>query len=696
MASGSFTLTRTGSTSSYITFTCRWSSTSNGSSANSSTVTVNIIASKSSSSTANTYGTYTASATVNGISQSVGSTSFTLKPGSSLTLLTKSYTVPHNADGTKSTNISATVGGNVMYGNGASLVTLDRISRYATINQSLNEKTETSIIINWTTDSTVDYLWYSTNNGSSWTGINISDGTSGSYTIGSLAANTAYNIKTRVRRKDSQLTSDSSTLSVTTYAYPYCNSMPNLTIGSKLTLGFYNPLGRNITVNILGADNSQISNDTTKGTSISGYNGTTVVDRFYASIPNARSGTYKVKVTYGDQVSTNTGGTYTINQNDCLPSIGTLTYADTNNDTTTLTGDNQLIIRNQSTVHFTAFSLSGNKSATIASCTLSVNANNYSMSISGSTATVSNIVIDSATDVTATFTVTDSRGLAASKNLNVTMLDWILPTAIITLQRQHNFYSETNINVNAEYSSLDSKNTITIQCRYKKVTDSIYGEYVSLQNDVTSVLTLDNKYEWDVQVLVTDKFGSTTYNLTLNRGMPIIYFDRLLSSVGFNCFPKYEKSVEINGVNIQRSVMTCSLSAAITNLSVNTYTIIPLDLNISTNDERLTATADGGIKIGAGVNQILVSGQMALEAVTTAGNRHVRIVKNTYSAANTLGWGWDNLQIGDTESITVSPQLANVEENDVIYLYYYTSNSADTIGGNAYGGRTSLTVDTVS
>jgi len=696
MASGSFNLTRTGSTSSYITFTCKWSSTSNGSTANTSTVTVNIIASKSSSSTANTYGTYTASATVNGTTQSVSSTSFTLKPGASLTLLTKSYTVPHNADGSKSTTISATVGGNVMYGNGTATVTLDKIPRYATVNQSLNDKTETSIIMNWSSDSTIDYIWYSTNNGSSWTGINVSDGTSGSYTVNGLTANTTYNVKTRVRRKDSQLTTDSSALSVSTYAYPYCNSMPNLTIGSKLTLGFYNPLGRNITVNILGADNSQISNDTTTKTSISGYNGSVVVNRFYASIPNARSGTYKVKVTYGSQVNTKTGGTYTINQNDCLPSIGTLSYADTNTTCTAITGNNQLIIRNQSTVLFTASSLTGNKSATISSCKVTVNANNYTMTLSGSTATVSNVVIDSATDVTATFTVTDSRGLTASKNLNVTMLDWILPTAIITLQRQHNFYSESDITVNAEYSSLDNKNTITIKCRYKKVTDSSYGSYVTLQDDVTSVLTLDNNYEWDVQVLVTDKFGSTTYNLTLSRGMPIIYFDRLLSSTGFNCFPQDEKSVEVNGVNITRSVMTRSLSAAITNLSVNTYTIIPLDLETSTDDGRLTTTQDGGIKIGSGINQILVSGQMALEAVTTAGNRHVRIVKNSYSAANTLAWGWDNLQIGDSESITISPQLANVSENDVIYLYYYTGNSADNIGGNAYGGRTSLTVDTVS
>lgn len=696
MASGSFNLTRTGSTSPDIIFVCSWSSVSNGSAANSSTVTVNIIASKSSSSNVDTYGTYTASATVNGTTQSVSSTNFTLRPGSSITLLTKSYTVPHNSDGSKSTTITANVGGNIMYGNGSDTVTLDNIPRYATVNQSLNDRTETSIIMNWSSDSTIDYVWYSTNNGSSWTGISIPDSTSGSYTINGLTANTTYYIKTRVRRKESQLTTDSSSLSVSTYAYPYCNNMPNFTIGNKLTLGFFNPLGRNITVNILGDDNSQISNDVTSGTSISGYNGTVVVNKLYASIPNSKSGTYKVKVTYGEHISTEIGGTYIINKNDCLPSIGTLTYADTNSTCTAITGNNQLIIRNQSTVLFTASSLTGNKSATIASCQLTVNANNYSMTLSGSTATVSNIVIDSASDVAATFTLTDSRGLTASKNLNITMLDWILPTAIITLQRQHNFYSESDINVNAEYSSLDNKNTITIQCRYKKVTDSSYGSYVTLQDNVTSVLTLDNNYEWDVQVLVTDKFGSTTYNLTLSQGMPIIYFDRLLRSTGFNCFPKYEKSVEINGINIIRSVMTRSLSSSITNLSVNTYTIIPFDLDTSTDDGRLTTTQDGGIKIGSGINQILVSGQMALKALNNSGNRYVIIVKNSYSAANTLAWGCGNFQIGDTESITISPQLENVSENDVIYLYYYTSNSADQIYGNAYDVETFLTVDTVN
>lgn len=132
MASGSFNLSRTGSTSSYISFKCNWSSKSNGTAANSSTVYVDVIATKSSSSTSNTWGTHSTSANVNGESKSAGG-SFTLAPGSSITLLSKSFTVPHNSDGSKSTTISVSVGGDVMWGSGSASITLDKIPRQASI-----------------------------------------------------------------------------------------------------------------------------------------------------------------------------------------------------------------------------------------------------------------------------------------------------------------------------------------------------------------------------------------------------------------------------------------------------------------------------------------------------------------------------------------------------------------------------------
>ncbi len=693
MASGSFNLSRTGSTSSYITFKCSWSSTANQST-NKSTVTVTVTATKSSSSTANTYGTQETKVTVGSSAQS-NSGSFTLAPGKTITLFSKSYTVAHESDGTKSVKISATVGGNVMYGNGSATVTLDKIPRYATVTQSNTAKTETTATIKWSADSTIDYIWYSTNNGSSWTGINVADGTSGTYTINGLNPNTKYNIKTRVRRKDSQLTTDSSALAVTTYAYPYANSMPSFTIGNKLTIGLYNPLNRSVTVNIIGADNSQISNDTTSGTSITGYNGSVVVGRLYNSIPNAKYGTYRVRVTYGSNVSTATGGRYTVNENDCKPSIDSVAYQDTKASVIAITENNQQIVRNHSIVSYTATGLSAQKGASVSSCSVTVNGNTYNLTISGTSATGGNATIDSGTNVDAVFTVTDSRGVTATKTCSVNMLDWQLPSAIITLQRQHNFYTATDLTVDAMFSSIIGKNAITISYACTKDGDSTATVTGTCQDNVLKTIQLDNTYAWAVKVTLTDSFnGTTIYNLYISRGMPIIYFDRLKRSIGVNCFPQDSESIELNGVNLSRSVMTRSLSAAITDLAVNTYTVIPFDLDVAAGG-KLTATNDGGIRVGANVSKVLVSGMCSYDLIQSTSSRHIRIVKNSYTANNTLAWSWQTLVQSNPGQVEIMPILADVTEGDIIYMLYYTGNSADKIGGNTYGCRTSMTVQTV-
>lgn len=640
-----------------------------------------------------------ASCTINGTTYSW---SGSIGGSGDLTLISKTQTVTHNSDGSKTINISASIALNITWG-GVSLGTisnsgtmaLTNIPRYATVSQSLTAKTETTATIKWSSDATVDYIWWSTNNGSSWTGINVTDGTSGSYTISGLSANTAYNIKTRVRRKDSQLTTDSSALAVTTYAYPYANSMPNFTIGNKLTIGIFNPLGRSVTVNILGADGSQISNDTTSGTSITGYNNTTVQNRLYASIPNAKSGTYRVKVTYGSQITTKNGGTYSVNENVCLPSIGAGAYQDTASSVVAITGNNQDIVRNQSVVRYTASGLSAQKSATVASCSVKVNGNTYNLTLSGSTATGGNAQINSGTDVEAVFTVTDSRGLTASRSITVHMLDWHNPSAIISVARQNNFYSQTDINVDAEYPSINGNNTITIT--YEAVRDGGSSRPVSgsLQDGVTSVVTLDNNYAWTIVITLVDRFGgTTTYNVGISRGMPIIYFDRLKSSVGINCFPQDDESLEVDGFNVARSIMTRSLSANVTNLVASTYTKVPLDLSNSVGG-KLTATNDGGIQVGSGVTKILVSARASIQGSATTGRRHLRVMKNSYTNNNTIAWSQDDFGASVTEDIVITPTLGDVSEGDVIYLWYYVPNTADTLGGNTYGARTSMTVEVV-
>ena len=190
------------------------------------------------------------------------------------------------------------------------------------------------------------------------------------------------------------------------------------------------------------------------------------------------------------------------------------------------------------------------KGASLSSAKITIDGTTYTGTISGSICSINVGTLNLASNTTASIVVTDSRGFSTTHQLPITILDWQLPNAIITLERQSNYYSETDIKVDANYSSLDNKNQITIKARSKKTNESTYGAYTTLQDNVTSVLTLDNLYSWDVQVLVEDLIGSTTYNLSIGIGLPIFYIDRLKRSVGVECFPQDNNSLEINGINV--------------------------------------------------------------------------------------------------------------------------------------------------
>ena len=134
MASGSFNLTRTGSTSSYVNFLVNWSSYSNGSVANSSTLNVAVYVTKSSGSTSNTWGTVNTSVSVTDAgTQNENGISLNVAPNGSQLVFARNFTVPHNSDGKKSATISVNVGGDVVWGNGSANINLDTIPRQATL-----------------------------------------------------------------------------------------------------------------------------------------------------------------------------------------------------------------------------------------------------------------------------------------------------------------------------------------------------------------------------------------------------------------------------------------------------------------------------------------------------------------------------------------------------------------------------------
>ena len=229
-----------------------------------------------------------------------------------------------------------------------------------------------------------------------------------------------------------------------------------------------------------------------------------------------------------------------------------VSYLDTNSTTTAITGNNQQIIQNKSTLQINITNASALKYATLTNASANINGNVITQNFtSGSSSLTLNIgTLDVSQNLQIPITVTDSRDNSTTINLTIQVLSWSLPNAIITLQRLNNYYSETNLTVDANYSSLDNKNTITIQYQIKKVSDTNYGTLTTIQDNVQTQFTADNTYEWNVKVILTDKLGTSSYILKLGKGIPIVYFDNILNSTGFNCFPLSSEGVWSNNFPI--------------------------------------------------------------------------------------------------------------------------------------------------
>lgn len=178
--------------------------------------------------------------TVNGSWSSIGSTRYS--EGSVID--SGSFTVYHDSssgDGSFSISMAANV-----YYNGGGYISasqtfyLDRIPRYANFTEHYVKSTGlNSISVRWNADHTIDWVQYSLN-GAAWADTSGLD-----YTIGGLGPNTSYSIKTRIRRKDSGLWTESGTIYGTTKDIAKITEAINVNDEQKPYMKYTNPSGSN-------------------------------------------------------------------------------------------------------------------------------------------------------------------------------------------------------------------------------------------------------------------------------------------------------------------------------------------------------------------------------------------------------------------------------------------------------------------
>ena len=496
-----------------------------------------------------------------------------------------SFTLSHKDDGSIDP-ITVSLSTAIFYGEvktASKTWTLDKIDRYfsSTPTISLSSRTETTLKYKWTTSETCTkvVVYYKKSNASSYsssTVYNNSTGTTSStFALSSLTANTTYDVYITATRKDSGLTSTSSTVNSTTYNYPYISAVGTtaLTIGNSQTLTLYNPLGRTVTIKMYQTSTSGTllyTSSTTTGTSITF---TPTASNLYASIPSAQSSycVYSAVCSSPSNTSTTSTSTYSYKiKGTEVPTFAAsqVSTYDSTSSVTKITGQTaaggwlvQSLSQLKVTINTAATALN---SATISKYEVTFNSDKKTLSV-GTTGGIWPTYNSSGTK-SITITVTDSRGLTTTVYKDVVYKPYQAPSISLSGGRVNN-YGE-NISLTATFTSVSVENKNGIKVSWSGTNGgsgyALDGNgagigsssaFVTAYSGSGSITTTgDNSTAYSFTATITDRFGKTaTATLPVSIGTPIMFIDEEQLGVGINAFPSGEGLYVKGTANIKGS-----------------------------------------------------------------------------------------------------------------------------------------------
>ena len=393
---------------------------------------------------------------------------------------------------------------------------LDVAPAYTSITSfSVGALSETGVRFNWSAADIVDYVWYSTNNGSSWTGVDVSDGTSGSFDVGGLSANTGYNFKIRVRRRDSQLTTDSGAYYAATYAYPYLTSVPEFTVGNSLIIGIYNPLGRSCTISIIGDNGVEHNGGTITGTNISPFNNDSWKNIWYSTLPSKTQGTYKARLvcSTGNINQLSSAVKYYLDTSDSgfKPALTVNEIINVVNTANTAIAGSNKFIKNHNSLSGVIKPMTAKRSASgsyynVSASGLSTVKKDYSSSNI-------NFVLGNMSTNTFNVTAVDSRGFTTTVSKTIDLVDYNNPGVTTSkITRQNGIGTKAVLAFTGVYTNWAGLlKTNSIQSIRYKIGAS--GTWKSLPSNAT--LTSSNGV-WTLNAVLDDTFATTSqYDLYL-------------------------------------------------------------------------------------------------------------------------------------------------------------------------------------
>lgn len=245
----------------------------------------------------------------------------------------------------------------------------------------------------------------------------------------------------------------------------------------------------------------------------------------------------------------------------CEPSIENVSYLDSNKETVKITGNNQQIIRNHSTLKIELTNLNSFKGAILSKCTATINGITKLFSnIAG--ISISNISLDFGTlnvaeNTKVSVTLTDSRDYSVTKELNINVINYIDLSINANIKRKQPTTGEVEVEYSGNYfnGSLGSiKNTLSLNWYYREkgtstwtkggiltptIKDNTYSNGTT-KTSLGKIFDYQKAYEFYLEISDKLMILKPIYNVT--QGIPVFNWGKDF----FNVFG----TLKINEINI--------------------------------------------------------------------------------------------------------------------------------------------------
>lgn len=332
------------------------------------------------------------------------------------------------------------------------------------------------------------------------------------------------------------------------YAKSSARVTSSVEAGSASTVTFINPYLSNVYHVVDWRFGTKVKSTTTAvGASSTSY---TIPLSWLTVIPSATSGTATVSVTTyasgGLELGTDTYSFTITAPSSAVPTLS-LAAARINNSVPSSWG---IYVQGQSGVTITA-TAAGYQGSTISSYTISGGATGTQ---SSNVFTISTIY--SSGSITYTVKVTDSRGRTATASTSISVVAYSAPAFSATDAFRciaNGTASDTGTYISAKatgtFSSVSSKNSMTLKVQYALSTSGAYSTAVTLTNGTASIIgngSIDINYSFKVKFTLSDQFNTIEKVLNVGTAAFTVFFRQGGNGVAIGKVSERANAVEIN------------------------------------------------------------------------------------------------------------------------------------------------------